>query len=110
MSNYATGHLAEKQTADYLKRLGYKILELNWKTKYCEIDIIAEKNKTIYFVEVKSRRNDLYGSGLEYITPKKLKQMEFAAKMWLQTNDWDGDYSLAAAEVKNKSVKFLTEL
>lgn len=99
MTNYQTGHDAEKIAAEYLQKQGYKIIELNWKTKYCEIDIVTMKNSTVYFVEVKYRKSTAFGSGLEYITAKKQKQMSFAAEMWVSQHKWDGDYCLAAIEV-----------
>ncbi len=96
MTNYSTGHDAEKSAADYLRKHGFKIVELNWRNQYCEIDIIAEKNQTIYFVEVKYRHNLDQGDGFDYITPKKLNQMKFATRMWLSDNNWEGDCILAA--------------
>lgn len=98
-TNYQTGHDAEKSAAKYLETLGYKIVQLNWKTRYCEIDVVAERGGTVYFVEVKYRKSGLFGDGLDYITPKKLKQMKFAAAFWVQTNKWDGDYHLAALSI-----------
>ena len=95
-TNHATGHKAEKGAASYLQTIGYRIIELNWKTKYCEIDIVAEKNKTVYFVEVKYRKSAAQGDGFDYITPKKLKAMKFAAQMWLANHSWEGECSLAA--------------
>lgn len=79
------GQVAEDEAAKYLQSKGYEIVDRNWKTKYCEIDIIAKKNGVIYFVEVKYRRQKNQGGGLAAITPKKLKQMQFAAEIW-QTN------------------------
>jgi len=52
----------------------------------------------VYFIEVKYRKTDQFGSGLEYITPKKLQQMRFAAEMWLSQNDWGEDAMLAAID------------
>jgi Holliday junction resolvase-like predicted endonuclease len=88
-------------------------LNQNWRTKWCEIDIVAQKTQTIYFVEVKYRKSAAWGSGLEYITSKKLKQMQFAAMFWVTENNWDGDYSLAAVEVTGPAFKitnFLPEV
>ncbi len=110
MTNYAVGHAAEKIAADYLKKLGFKIRELNWKTRYCEIDIVAEKDKTIYFVEVKSRKNTNFGSGLDYITPKKLKQIRLAAEMWVQSREWDGPYQLSAIAVDDGECTFIDSI
>src|SRR3990167_9135779 len=98
-TNYHTGHNAEKYAADYLKGLGYEIIQLNWKTKYCEIDIVSKKNNTIVFVEVKYRVTDEQGTGFDYITPKKLRQMARAAEMWVSDNCWEDDYMLAAIEM-----------
>lgn len=98
-TNHETGHTAEQHAADYLYISGYKIVDINWKNRVCEIDIIAQKDKTIYFVEVKYRKNNQQGSGLEYITSKKLKQMQFAAECWIQENNWKGQYTLSAAEM-----------
>lgn len=110
MNNYTVGHDAEKQAADYLRKLKYKIRELNWKTRYCEIDIIAEMKKVVWFVEVKSRKNSNQGFGYEYVTPKKLEQMQFAAQMWVQENDWSGDYRLAIVSVDGDDISFIDEL
>lgn len=110
MSNYAVGHSAEKTAAEYLKSQGFKIKELNWKTKYCEIDIVAEKAKTVYLIEVKYRKNAKQGYGLEYITLKKLKQMQFAAEMWVSSHNWNGDYQLAAIGIDGGEITFVDEV
>lgn len=101
MTNFQTGHDAEKVAAEFLLVHGYEIIELNWRTPVCEIDIVAKRNKTIYFVEVKYRSNNNQGTGLDYITSKKLKQMEFSAQCWVQEEKWTGDYRLSAIEVSN---------
>lgn len=98
-SNYSVGHEAEKMAAGYLESCGYRIQEINWKTPVCEIDIIALKDNTVYFVEVKYRKNQDQGGGFDYITPKKLQQMKFAANCWVQKNQYHGDYELAAIEL-----------
>ena len=110
MTNYSSGHDAEKQAGEYLAQQGYKITELNWKTRYCEIDVIAEKAQTIWFVEVKSRKSSSQGYGYEYVTPKKLQQMNFAAEMWVQSNNWDGDYRLAVISIDGDKVTLRDEV
>lgn len=76
------GDEAEEIAASYLQTLGHQIVERNWKTKYCEIDIISELNDTIFFTEVKYRRQPRQGGGLAAITPTKLRQMRFAARIY----------------------------
>ncbi len=112
MTNYSVGHEAEKVAAEYLHKHGFAIKELNWKNSLSEIDIVAEKSKVIYFVEVKYRQNQGQGSGLDYITPKKINQMEFAAKNWTAEHRYDGDYELSAIEVSADFVisEFIAQL
>jgi Holliday junction resolvase-like predicted endonuclease len=110
MSNYMAGHSAEVRAAEYLERHGYKIRQLNWKTRYCEIDIVAEKDKRIHFVEVKYRRNSRQGYGLDYILPKKLHQMQFAAEMWVADHSWRGEYQLAALAIDAEEISFVEQI
>ena len=76
------GDASETVAANELVRRGHIILERNWKTKYCEIDIVSEKAGTIYFTEVKHRKNDNGGDGFAAITPKKINQIRFAARLY----------------------------
>ncbi len=82
----AIGNASETVAANELVRQGHTIIERNWKTKYCEIDVVSQKGSTIYFTEVKHRKNDKTGDGLDAITPKKLNQMKFAAKLYVHNN------------------------
>jgi Holliday junction resolvase-like predicted endonuclease len=90
---------AETAGADLLEQRGFEIIDRNWKTKVCEIDIIAQRQGVVYFVEVKYRSSDFQGGGFEYITANKLHKMNFAAEIWKQTYKWSGDYRLMAAAV-----------
>jgi ribonuclease HII len=80
------GDSGEKAAEAYLIEQGHAVLERNWKTRYCEIDIVSEKDETLYFTEVKYRRSALQGGGLGAITPSKLKQMRFAADFYTTVN------------------------
>ena len=91
------GDSAEDVAAKYLQKNGHKILDRNWKTKYCEIDIVSLRNEIIYFTEVKYRQKPDQGGGLAVITPKKLKQMKFAAEFYALSNQiLDTNLRLAA--------------
>ncbi len=113
MTNYSSGHYAEEVAAKYLVNNGYQVLSKNWRNKFCEIDIVAKKKESIYFVEVKYRVNNTHGRGLDYITPNKRKQMELAARFWVSENDWQGDYNLSALEVSGieyEITEFISEI
>lgn len=99
MNTSDIGRAAEKVAADYLQSRGFEILEHNWRTSRCEIDIVAQKGPVKYFVECKYRKQSTFGKGFDYITDKKVKQMEFAARVWVQYHHWDGAYFLSAIEL-----------
>ena len=95
------GDSAENVAAIYLQKHGHKILDRNWKTKSCEIDIVSKKNSTIYFTEVKYRKNANQGGGIDAITNKKLKQMSFSAGYYSLVNKLDDkDLHLAVITVE----------
>ena len=102
MNSTSTGHKAEEAARVYLEMRGYKVVEQNYRRSRCEIDIVAEKKGVMYFVEVKYRRTDSHGSGLEYITSTKLRQMQFAAETWVEEYKWHGDYQLSAIEIAGR--------
>jgi ribonuclease HII len=83
LTNKATGFRSEAISADWLEANGYQIVEQNWKTRFCEIDIIARREDRLVFVEVKHRRGSEQGGGVAAITPTKLRQMTFAARLYL---------------------------
>lgn len=76
------GDSGENQACQFLMAQGHEVLARNWKTKWCEIDIISFFDNTVYFVEVKYRKNAHGGDGFEAITKTKLKQMTFAAEYY----------------------------
>ena len=96
------GQRAEAIVAEALRRKKHTILERNWRTKYCEIDIISEFDGVIYFTEVKYSKNR---SGIERITDDKLKQMRFAAEAYLSIYGISSPAKLAAAEVSGKEFR-----
>lgn len=102
-SNYSSGHEAEVRAAEHLKKLGYTVMELNWNNRFAEIDIVARRYRTVYFIESKYRKNSQQGTGLEYITHAKLNQMQRAAEMWVQERGWEGEYTLGAIELTGEN-------
>lgn len=111
MTNYASGHKAERVAADFLQTQGYTILASNWRHKRAEIDIIAQLQPrwrprgAIVFFEVKYRRTSGQGRGFDYITDAKLTQMQFAANLWMHVTDYRGACALGAIEVAGTDYK-----
>jgi len=69
------GKLGEKLAIKLLKRNKYKILERNFRSKFGEIDIIAQESDSLVFVEVKTRWSKKFGSPEEAITSWKIKRI-----------------------------------
>lgn len=93
------GDQAEEVVAAHLESLGHVIIARNWKTKFCEIDIVSRYKDTVYFTEVKYRKNADYGDGLATITQKKQRQMKFAAQYYVLKHSITGSIQLAVASV-----------
>ncbi len=91
------GDVAENEVAKYLENKGHTIIVRNWRTKFCEIDVVSLKEKTVYFTEVKYRRGDEHGGGLAAVTPRKRQQMTFAAELFIVKNSQFKDYDLRLA-------------
>ena len=107
MSTTETGRKAERAAAVYLEMRGFKIIEQNWRRPRCEIDIVASKDGVVHFVEVKYRFKDDQGSGIDAITPTKLKQMQRAAWSWVDESKWRGEYVLSAVEISGPEFAIL---
>jgi putative endonuclease len=77
------GKIGEKLAQQHLLTQGYKILETNWRFRKYEIDIIAEINQTIVFIEVKARKSDTFGSPEIFVSKHKQKFILAAAHQYI---------------------------
>jgi putative endonuclease len=90
------GELGEGLAADYLRSEGFNLLERNYHSRYGEIDLVAEKDHCIVFVEVKTRTSQTFGLPEESVTPEKLARIFDTALFWMQEHpdkpdDWRVD-------------------
>ena len=86
MSRAATGRRGESIVAALLEERGFSILERNARVGRLELDIVAKRNATLVFVEVRTRTSDLYGGGEETIDRAKQARIRRAAAGWLEEN------------------------
>lgn len=85
MNKREFGSKGEDLACEYLTKNGYKILERNVHfSKFCEIDIIAAQKDTLVFIEVKTRKNNDFGSPLEAVTAAKLNNIKTGVFSYLQ--------------------------
>jgi len=78
------GFDAEERALLFLQTHGLTILERNYRVRGGEIDIVAQDRHTLVFVEVRWRKNTLFGGAVESIRPHKLKRIHHAASCYLQ--------------------------
>lgn len=95
-SKQSLGKWGEEKAVDYLHSLGFVIWETNARTAYGEIDIVAEKDRLVVFVEVKTRRSKRYGPPEVSITDNKREKLIQSAMAFMQEhpelgNDWQID-------------------
>jgi len=81
-----TARLGEEKACEYLRALGYKIIEKNFRKGYGEIDIIAVDGNDLVFIEVKTRRSNNFGEPLEAINYFKLRTLIKTAYYYKQLN------------------------
>ena len=79
----AVGRHGEAVVARALEDAGWEVLARNWRCARGEIDIVARDGATAVAVEVKTRRSDACGSGLEALTPAKVERLRALLALWL---------------------------
>jgi len=79
------GEKSESVAVDCLKKQGYRIIELNYRTKLGEIDIIAKQGETLVFIEVKARKSSRFGRPELAVTPKKQRKISMVALYYLKS-------------------------
>ena len=79
-----TGKWGEDLASKYREEKGYTIVERDWKSGRRDIDIIALDDDVVVFVEVKTRRNRLYGEPEESVDYHKLQNLQQAISHYVK--------------------------
>lgn len=105
------GQKGEDLASQYLTENGYKIIEKNWKCRWGEVDLIAQKGPKLTFVEVKARKGKSYGSPLEAVHKLKQEKIVRTALLFIQKNPHYEEFTFAVIgvdlEKSSKSVEFI---
>ena len=78
-----TGRFGEGVARRHLEDRGYEILDTNYRKRFGEVDIVARRNGTIVFAEVKTRHSSRFGTGLEAVDGRKQRQLARIAQDYL---------------------------
>ncbi len=104
------GRLGEQLAAKYLIDNGYLILDQNYRTKLGELDIIANKDHVIIFIEVKTRTSNTFGTPSESVNYKKQKTIQKLSQQYilhkkLNHEFWIYRYDVIEVRIINKKYK-----
>jgi len=83
------------------------ILEKNYRNRFGEIDVIAKKNRSLIFVEVKTRTNLNYGNPLEAVNKLKISRIRKIASLYILKNklsSFNPDFYVLSIIIKNSLV------
>jgi putative endonuclease len=86
MKRRETGILGEKLAREFLEKRGYTVLETNYRCPEGEVDIIANHQDTLVFVEVRTRSGKQFGTPEESITPMKKERLRTLAAQYGQNH------------------------
>lgn len=78
-----TGNSGEALAVSYLTEKGYAVMHQNWRHSHWEVDIIAEKNGILHFIEVKTRLNKKFGYPEDNVSNKKIQYLINASEEYL---------------------------
>ena len=100
------GLSGENKTARFLKKAGYKLIKRNYTTPFGEADIVAEKDNTVVFVEVKTRSSSLFGEPKDAVDRRKREKYYKIAGYYISTVG-ERKISFAVAEVTDGKVNLI---
>lgn len=77
---------AETEAVKFLEQKGHKVIARNVRSRFYELDIISVEDNYIVLTEVKYRKNDYFGSGIEFVDHGKVVRLQKGFRMWLAEN------------------------
>jgi len=83
------GRYGERLVVTYLENGGYQIITTNWHCSLGEIDIVAQKDKTLVFVEVRSRHAENTEASFESVNKRKQTKLAALANAYININKLD---------------------
>jgi putative endonuclease len=87
LSNRARGQWGEDRAAAHYRRLGYEVIDRNWRSPTGELDLVVSAGSTYVFSEVKARRTADFGPASAAVTVTKQRRIRQLAVEWLRAND-----------------------
>lgn len=76
----------------WLRRQGWRVLQRRYRSGHRDIDLIAEREGTVAFVEVKARRGEAFGDPVQAVNWKKQRELARSACIWIDRHGRSGDH------------------
>ena len=106
--SHELGRIGENIIADYITKLGYKVVERNFACNQGEIDIIAKDKEELVFIEVKTRTDMSYGEASEAVTYTKKRHLINSIKYYIYKRNLENEFiriDVAEVYIKCEKVK-----
>ena len=102
--------MGEKRVVRYLKENGYEVLESNLRFHHREVDIVAKKGDVIVFVEVKTRKTEKFGKGMDSIVFGKKRNMLSVARYYIDKHGlYDFNIRFDVASIDNEELTYIED-
>ena len=104
-SKKTTGRSGEDAAVRYLEKMGYTILERNYRLRTGEVDIIARDKEYLVFIEVKTRRSATFGSPFEAVDARKQQQILKIASAYVGGKDIPVRFDVVAVHLSGRAIR-----
>ncbi|MCR4942751.1 MAG: YraN family protein [Campylobacter sp.] len=108
LKEYIFGFNSEDEACKFLKKQGCEILHRNFHSRFGEIDIIAEKNEILHFIEVKA--SDKNYATIYRLTPQKMAKILKTIDFYFMKYKCQNDYQIDLITIENDEIKWLENL
>jgi putative endonuclease len=103
------GKLGEDLAVEFLQKEGYLIMETNWTFQKAEIDILAQKEKILAVIEVKTRSSLDFGLPQDFVKPKKIQLLVKAVNEYVVSKDLDVEVRFDIIAIHKEDKSFVIE-
>lgn len=106
------GKRGENLACRFLKGKGYRIIKKNFRTRFGEIDIVADDNGTVCFVEVKARSYTSFGLPEEFVDRRKQKKLVKTALAYTSsghTDSRDMRFDIVSVDLNNGDCRIIKD-
>ena len=110
MDKRGIGYKYESLAKSFLINKGLLHIESNFYSCYGEIDHIFKDNGTLVFVEVKYRKNSLFGLAEEAVNLNKLKKIVNTSLMYINEKEWLGDYRYDLIAINDENITWIKNI